>query len=189
MLARHDPEHMLVAALDALSTDSEWKLVLDEMPVPIYTTDVDGAVTYWNRACIAFAGREPQLGSDRWCVSWKIFTTTGDFMPHDQCPMADAIRQQRMIRDSVAIAERPDGSRRAFRPYPTPLFDEAGKMTGAVNMLIDVTEEQSDALAAQAARCRRLADAIYNRQTSDVLATMAGRFDQTAAELADKRSV
>ena len=51
------------------------------------------------------------------------------------------------IRDVVAIAERPDGSRVAFRPYPTPLFDPPGNFTGAVNMLIDVTDEQSDALS------------------------------------------
>ena len=75
--------------------------------------------------------------------------------------------EQRPIRDAIAIAERPDGSRVAFRPYPTPLFDEDGELTGAVNMLIDVTEEQSEALHEQAERCRRLADALYSRESSE----------------------
>jgi PAS domain S-box-containing protein len=183
MLARHDPEHMLDRALNALSTDSEWKSVLDELPVPIYTTDPTGSVTYWNRACVEFAGREPQLGSDRWCVTWKIFTTTGDFMPHDQCPMADAIREQRINRDNVAIAERPDGTRVAFKPYPTPLFDDQGNLTGAVNMLVDVTDEQSEALHEQADRCRRLARALYSRESMTVLEKIAEGFDRSAAEL------
>jgi PAS domain S-box-containing protein len=187
MLTGHNPEQMLDTALNALNNDSEWQSVLDELPVPIYITDSEGAVTYWNRACIDFAGRVPQLGRDRWCVTWKIYTTTGEFMPHEQCPMADAIRRQSIVRDSIAIAERPDGSRRAFRPYPTPLFDAQGKLSGAINMLVDVTQEQSEALALQAERCRRLAQAMYNRQTSDVLANMAERFDQTAAELKTKR--
>jgi PAS domain S-box-containing protein len=156
---------------------------LDELPVPIYVADTEGAVTYWNKACIALAGRTPELGHDRWCVTWKIYTTTGEFMPHEQCPMAEAIREQRVIRDAVAIAERPDGSRIAFRPYPTPLFDETGKLTGAVNMLVDVTEEQSGVLHEQAQRCRRLADAIYSRDSSTVLQDMAVRFAQTAADL------
>jgi PAS domain S-box-containing protein len=156
---------------------------LDELPVPIYVADTEGAVTYWNKACIALAGRIPELGHDRWCVTWKIYTTTGEFMPHEQCPMAEAIREQRVIRDAVAIAERPDGSRIAFRPYPTPLFDETGKLTGAVNMLVDVTEEQSGVLHEQAQRCRRLADAIYSRDSSTVLQDMAVRFAQTAADL------
>jgi PAS domain S-box-containing protein len=39
------------------------------------------------------------------------------------------------------MAERPDGTRIPFLAYPTPLFDEAGVMVGAVNMLVDVAEQ------------------------------------------------
>ena len=187
MLAKQDPQTLLDTALHALSSEADWRLALDELPVPIYVADAEGAITYWNRACVDFAGRVPQLGQDRWCVTWKIYTMTGEFMPHDRCPMADAIRGQRVVRDAVAIAERPDGSRVAFRPYPTPLFDDDGNMTGAVNMLVDVTREQTEVLAHQAARCRRLADAVYNRETSNVLASMAEQFDHTAAELSASR--
>lgn len=161
--------------------------MLDELPVPVYTTDPDGAVTYWNRAAVEFAGREPKLGQDWWCVTWQLYTTSGEPLRHEDCPMAQAIREQRPIRDSIAIAERPDGARVAFRPYPTPLFDEAGKLTGAVNLLIDVTDEQAEALHEQAERCRRLADATYDRQTSKVLGDMAEGFDKAAGELASKR--
>src|SRR5947209_11754968 len=157
MPAQPNPEAILATALTALSTEADWRNVLDALPAPIYVTDTDGSVTYWNQACIELAGRVPQLGRDRWCVTWKIYTTTGEFMPHAECPMAQAIHQQRTIRDAVAIALRPDGSRVAFCPYPTPLFDAKGKLTGAINMLIDVTEEQSEALHSQAERCRRLA--------------------------------
>jgi PAS domain S-box-containing protein len=183
MLAWHNPEQILDRALDALSTDPGWQRVLDALAVPIYVTDAGGSVTYWNRACVEFAGREPQLGRDRWCVTWKIFTMTGERLPHDQCPMAQAIRRRKIVRDAVAIAERPDGSRRAFRPYPTPLFNHDGSLRGAVNMLIDVTEEQSEALHEQAVRCRRLAEAIYDRNTTAVLGTMAVEFDRSAARL------
>ena len=162
--------------------------MLDELPVPVYTTDAEGAVTYWNRACVEFAGREPELGQDRWCVTWKIYTTTGEFLPHDQCPMAQAVHEQRIIRDAVAIAARPDGSRRAFRPYPTPLFDADGKLTGAINMLVDVTEEQSLALSEQAGRCRRLAHAMYNRETSTVLESMANQYDRTVTDLRSRQA-
>src|SRR3954451_21749895 len=159
MLAKSDSEAILATALTALSADTDWRKVLDELPAPIYVTDTEGSVTYWNQACIALAGRVPQLARDRWCVTWKIYTTTGEFMPHAECPMAEAIRQKRAIRDVVAIDERPNGRRVAFRRYPTPLFDDEGAaLTGAVNMLIDVTEEQSEALHEQDISCRRLAD-------------------------------
>lgn len=178
----------MTKALYALSTESDWRAVLDELPVPIYTTDAEGAVTYWNLACIGLAGRVPQLGQDRWCVTWRIFTTEGDFMPHDECPMADAIRLQKEVRGKVAIALRPDGSRIAFRPYPTPLFDNQGKFTGAINMLIDVSDEQADALNAQAEKCRRLAGATYNREMSEILGNMAEGYERTAEALSHPRA-
>jgi PAS domain S-box-containing protein len=183
MLSKHNPEALLDEALNALNAEADWKPVLDALPVPIYVTDADGAVTYWNRACVVFAGREPRLGHDRWCVAWKIYTTSGDPLQHDQCPMARAIRERQVIRDHVIIAERPDGRRVAFRPYPTPLFADDGSLTGAVNMLIDVTEEQTRMLLEQAERCRRLAGALYSRESTTVLHGMADGFERTAGEL------
>jgi PAS domain S-box-containing protein len=182
-VAAQHPERFLETALDALSSAPDWRSVLDQLPVPIYTTDCEGAVTYWNLACIDLAGRVPQLGQDRWCVTWRIYTTHGEFMPHEECPMADAIKQRQEVRGKVAIALRPDGSRIAFRPYPTPLFDAEGNFTGAINMLIDVSDEQMEALGAQAERCRRLAGATYNREMSQILGDMADGFERTASEL------
>ena len=183
MHARPQAENFVDLALDALNGTGSHPSVLDQLPVPVYVTDAEGAVTYWNRACVEFAGREPELGKDRWCVTWQLYTMTGEPLPHDQCPMAEAIRQRRPIREAVAIAERPDGTRRAFTPYPTPLFAADGTLRGAVNVLIDVTDEQNEALAEQAGRCRRLADAMYDRHTSTVLGEMARRYERTAADL------
>jgi PAS domain S-box-containing protein len=188
MLAQENPEQLLDTALAALSAAPQRRHVLDDLPVPIYTTDDAGCVTYWNRACVTFAGREPELGRDRWCVTWQLYTTAGDPLQHADCPMAEAIRQKRPIRDAVAIAQRPDGSRVAFRAYPTPLFESDGTMKGAVNMLLDVSAEQSAALRAQAEHCRRLADATFDATTSRVLGDMADGFERTAAQLAQKRS-
>jgi PAS domain S-box-containing protein len=183
MLDPNQAEEHLGTALNALSTASDPYPVLSQLPVPIYLTDPNGAVTYWNQACVDFAGRMPQLGEDKWCVTWQIFTTTGERLPHDQCPMAEAIRDKREVRGKVAIAMRPDGSRRAFLPYPTPLLDRDGRLTGAVNMLVDVTEEQANVLADQADRCRRLARATADRTMIDMLERMAKNFDATAASL------
>ena len=183
MQARLDAEQYLDAALNALNDDADWRAVLDRLPVPVYLTDADGSVTYWNQACVAFAGREPRLGHDRWCVTWRLYTTCGDDLPHEQCPMAEAIRKKREVRGKVAIAMRPDGSRLAFTPYPTPLFAEDGSLKGAVNMLIDVSDEQAGALAEQAARCRRLSLATHDRDASHVLGAMAHGYEQIVQAL------
>lgn len=183
MLDSSRPEDFLNTALSALERGRGYQAVLDRLPVPIYTTDAEGNVTYWNQACVDFAGREPQLGHDRWCVTWQLYTMEGARLPHDECPMATAIKEQRAIRRAVAIAMRPDGSRVAFTPYPTPLFDEAGNLTGAVNMMIDISEEQAGALKQQASRCRRLATATHDRAACDILKTMAEGYEETAQAL------
>jgi len=56
--------------------------------------------------------------------------------------MAVALKENRAVRGIEAAAERPDGSRVPFIPYPTPLHDEAGRLVGAVNMLVDITERK-----------------------------------------------
>jgi PAS domain-containing protein len=177
-------DELLRTAVQAVRDGKGWQAVLDELPVPTYTTDVNGYVTYWNKACVDFAGRQPKLGRDRWCVTWELYTTAGDRMLHEDCPMAEAVKLRSEVRGKVAIALRPDGSRRAFVPYPTPYFDESGNLAGAVNLLIDVSQEQAHALAEQAARCKRLALAFpHNRQDSELLIRMAERYAATAAAL------
>jgi PAS domain-containing protein len=89
---------------------------LEQLPAALYVTDRDGRITWYNKACIDLAGRTPQANADRWCVTWKLLTNRGEPLPHDQCPMAVAIKEQRSIRGMTAIAERPDGRRVAFRP-------------------------------------------------------------------------
>ncbi|MCX7513633.1 hybrid sensor histidine kinase/response regulator [Frateuria hangzhouensis] len=56
--------------------------------------------------------------------------------------MAVALREQRSVRGEEAVAERPDGSRITFVPYPTPLFDRQGTLVGAINTLVDVTDRK-----------------------------------------------
>jgi len=188
MLTTPTAQDYLIRALDALEADDDgFRPILDALPVPVYLTDADGLVTYWNKACVEFAGREPDVGKDRWCVTWRIHTTTDEHLPHDRCPMAIAVREQREIRGEVAIAMRPDGSRKAFTPYPTPLFDEDGELTGAVNLLIDVSAEQADALADQAARCHRLSRIVCDRHTSELLRGMATGYERNAMALKRQR--
>ena len=174
----------LDVTLEALEVGGDgFRPLLDKLPVPVYLTDPDGLVTYWNRACVDFAGREPELGRDRWCVTWQIHTTDDEFLPHDRCPMAVAVRERREVRGEVAIAMRPDGSRKAFAPYPTPLFDADGELKGAVNILIDISEEQAVALSVQAKRCHRLATAVCDRHTGELLRGMAKGYERNAAAL------
>lgn len=117
--------------------------LLDALPAAIYTTDAAGHLTFFNEAAVALWGYRPELGSSRWCGSWRLYHPDGTPMPHDQCPMAQALKERHPIRGEEAIAERPDGTRVSFLPYPTLLHDSSGALIGAVNMLVDITEHKA----------------------------------------------
>jgi PAS domain S-box-containing protein len=122
--------------------EQQLRQVLDALPAAVYTTDAKGVITYYNPAAVQMAGRTPEIGKDEWCVTWRIYTPDGKYLPHDQCPMAIALRENRPVRGVEAVAERPDGVRTPFVPFPTPIRDTAGKLVGAVNMLVDVSERK-----------------------------------------------
>jgi len=184
MLASPFAEALLQTAMTALAGGEGLAGALDALPAPIYVTDPEGLVTYFNTACVDFAGRTPAVGKDRWCVSWKLYTSEGVPLPHEACPMAEAIRGRKPVRGATAIAERPDGVRVTFMPLPTPLFDADGALAGAVNILIDVTEYRQVAeLRDEARRCRRLAAGVTDKATIRTLKQMADEYEAKAQEL------
>ena len=121
---------------------------LEALGVAVYTTDADGVITQFNEAATELWGRRPEVGVDQWCGSWRLYYPDGTPMPHDDCPMGITLRENRAVRGVEAIAERPDGTRVWFLPYPTPLHDTEGNLVGAVNVLVDITDRKQAELAA-----------------------------------------
>ncbi len=147
--------------------------LLEALPAAVYTTDAKGKVTFFNKAAALLAGREPQIGVDEWCISWRLYHPDGTPMPLDECPMAQALARNEPIRGAEAIVERPDGSRIPMIPYPTPLRDADGNLTGAVNMLIDISERKR-----AETRQKALIDEV-NHRVKNTLATVQALASQT----------
>jgi PAS domain S-box-containing protein len=114
---------------------------LELLPSAVYTTDALGRITFYNQAAAELWGHRPEIGTAQWCGSWRLYWPDGRPMAHDECPMAVTLREGRPVRGAEAIAERPDGTRVRFAPYPTPLTDAAGRVIGAINLLVDITEQ------------------------------------------------
>jgi two-component system CheB/CheR fusion protein len=165
------------AAIDLPGADPAEPVALNQLvgalPAAIYTTDTEGRITYFNEAAAAMWGRRPKLNCDLWCGSWRLFWPDGTPMPHDACPMAVALREQRAVRGGRAVAERPDGTRVPFMAFPTPLRDASGAFIGAVNMLIDMTEhERAQHISRRlAAIVESSDDAIVSKDLDGVIAT------------------
>lgn len=116
--------------------------ILRAQVVAVYTTDAEGRITYYNEGAAALWGCRPELGKVERCGPWKLFWPDGTPLPHDQWPMAIALRERRAVRGIEAVIERPDGSRVPVMPLPAPLLDGEGRLQGAVNTLIDLSDRQ-----------------------------------------------
>ncbi|MDY6984284.1 MAG: ATP-binding protein, partial [Pseudomonadota bacterium] len=151
-------------------SEARFREIIDALPTAIYSTDAQGRLTHFNPACVEFSGRMPELGTDKWCITWKLFDADGRPMAHDTCPMAIALKEGRSLRGIEAIAERPDGTRIWFTPYPTLLRNTAGEIVGGINMLVDITERK---MAEDALNQSKIALTDADRRKDEFLATLA----------------
>jgi PAS domain S-box-containing protein len=166
--------------------------ILEALPEAVYTTDANGRITFYNKAAAEMWGVSPEIGTSEFCGSWKLYWPDGTPLPHAECPMAMALKEKQAIRGLEAIAERPDGTRVPFLPFPTPIFNAEGDLIGAVNMMIDLTERAIAEEAAQriAAIVESSDDAILAKDLNGTIITWnsgAERlFGYTAAEAVGK---
>lgn len=101
--------------------------VLEALPEAIYTTDAKGLITFFNSAAASLWGVSPHLGKSEFCGSWKLFWPDGRPLPHHECPMATALKEQRPLRGLEIVAERPDGERTRLLAYPRPFSRPLGR--------------------------------------------------------------
>ncbi len=146
-------------------SDAQFRRLLDKLPAAAYTCDAEGLITYCNRRAVELWGREPRLNEavDRFCGSFKLFAADGTPIPHDRCWMALALRDGKEYNGEEIIVERPDGSRWTALAHANPFLDAEGRVYGAVNVLVDITERKRAEEALQKA----------DRNKNEFLATLA----------------
>ena len=148
------------AALPVGLVDGFSRELLQALPVAVCTTDAEGHITSFNEAAAALWGCRPDLGKAKFSGACKLYSTVGTLLPHNESPMALALKLKRPIRGMEVIAERPDGTRVPFIAYPTPVFDASGEVTGAINVLVDISHAKN----AEASLARRMDEqaALYH---------------------------
>jgi signal transduction histidine kinase/ActR/RegA family two-component response regulator len=125
-----------------------WRL-LESLPAAAYTCDAAGLITYYNARAVELWGRAPKLNdpADRFCGSFKLVTADGKPIPHDQCWMALALREGREYNGEEILIERPNGDRLTVLANANPIYDASGALSGAVNVLTDVSRLRQADLA------------------------------------------
>jgi two-component sensor histidine kinase len=96
--------------------------------------------------------------------------------------MAIALKEGRPVRGVEAIAERPDGTRVPFIPFPTPIRDAKGNVTGAVNMLVDISERK------EAEAHQRMLLNELNHRVKNNMQMMQSLLDAASRRVRDKEA-
>lgn len=137
------------------SSELHFQQLLEKVPAGAYTCDADGLITYYNQRAVRLWGRAPKLKhpEDRFCGSFRLFDTNGSPIAHDTCWMALALKEEREYNGHEIIVERPNGERVTVLAHANPIWDEFGRVRGAVNVLVDITrQKQSENLLKEADR-------------------------------------
>lgn len=116
--------------------------LIEALPVAVYTTDAEGRVTYLNEAAAKLVGQSHRSSVPGSFVSCRLYRPDGVLLAHDECPMALCLKERRTIHDIEIMVERPDGHRVQVITYSTPLQETNGRLTGAVNVLVDISERK-----------------------------------------------
>ena len=168
LLAIHDDTDRQEREAALRASEKHLKDLIEALPGAVYTTDAEGLLTSFNPAAAELWGRSPELGKDRWCGAWRSYRPDGTPQAHNEGPMAIALREKRSLRAVELVAERPNGVRVPFLGYPTLLRDAAGNVTGAVSMLVDITErKRAEELADRFAAIVRSSDDAIMSKTTD----------------------
>ncbi|MDQ3511219.1 MAG: PAS domain-containing protein [Pseudomonadota bacterium] len=118
--------------------------MLDPLPVAAYVCDADGLIIYFNPKAEELWGRCPALNDeeDRFCGSFRVFSSEGVALIHVESWMALAIRNRCKYHGHEILVERSDGSRIPVVAYATPMLDEQGRVLAGINMLVDLGERE-----------------------------------------------
>ncbi len=170
----------------------EFRRLLEKLPAGAYICDPEGLITYFNRHAVQLWGRAPKLNDpvDRFCGSFKLFSPDGSPISHDQCWMALALKTDKPYNRREIVIERPDGQRLTALAHANPIFDESGKLHGAVNVLVDISERKraEEALheirqAERSRIARDLHDVVLQDLSATLQSLQAAQVESEGAEL------
>ncbi len=56
--------------------------IVENLPVPIYSTDAAGRITFYDEAAASLWGRRPKLGEEWWRGFWRLYRRDGTPIAH-----------------------------------------------------------------------------------------------------------
>ncbi|HSP83526.1 MAG TPA: PAS domain S-box protein, partial [Gillisia sp.] len=137
-----DVTELVLSRKKVEESENRYKELIHNLPVATYSCDPEGIILLYNKAAVKLWGREPEIGKEKWGGALKIYGENGDPLPAHLSPIGIALKEGRKIVGQEIIVERPSGDKLNVLPHPVPYMDSSGRVKGAVNVLIDITERK-----------------------------------------------
>lgn len=112
------------------------------MPVPVFTCDKEGRLTFYNSAAVQLWSYEPLPGVETWHHAWQLFDRSGRLLQPEESPVMKALREKDP-QPFVIIVRGYDQQVRYLQVFPSLIFSEENEPEGACYTLIDITGQKT----------------------------------------------
>jgi PAS domain S-box-containing protein len=119
-------------------SEARLRTILSLLPTGVCACDERGRITFFNQRATELCGRAPMAGSRNFDFP-GIRTSDGRLCSPEQSPMAEAVRSGRSCRDVEVFMERADGTRFPALVNVAPIFDDTGRIRGAIIVFQDIS--------------------------------------------------
>jgi PAS domain S-box-containing protein len=124
---------------DQARRDSDPWAMIDVFPLPTFICGPDARLLRYNKRAEELWGIAPDIDNHRFGGARRLYRADGTLIPPSERPVAQVLKTGVGVRDLELIVERNDGSRIRVLAHIEPLFDEHGRIVGAVNCMQDIT--------------------------------------------------
>ena len=128
--------------------------ILDILPVATFVCDARGTILQYNRRAVEIWGEEPRPGQRHEDFTRGARYCEVDGTPLKRSMLAEVLASGTPLRDAELQVVRMDGRRVFVSVNIDPLRDAQGKLVGAVNCFLDITERHHINAALEASRLR-----------------------------------
>jgi PAS domain S-box-containing protein len=122
--------------------EAGFRRLLEALPAAVETADTSGRITYCNHAAERLWGKRPVLKRDSWHENYRLYDRDGTPIPIQDQPIHICLTEGRPVQREDVLLERDDGTRIPVASFASPLFDQGGKLSGIVDMQIDISERK-----------------------------------------------